>query len=158
MTEQENTEVEIKDPKAVLDALERAKSDAKKHREAADALQAEIEGLKESAEAMRAQIESYESGDSEWKSRTKELLIKDALDTKSAGRVMKFLDLDSIDFDEDGKLTGLDEAVSRVKADLPELFDSKKRVGGEADLFEKGEAPKKPTGTEAQVARIFANS
>ena len=143
----EEVEQEIKDPKAVLDALERAKTDAKKYREEAEGLRAENATLKET-------VESTKNADSEWKDRAKELYVKNELGS-NADRLMKFVDMDSIDFDENGTPTGIEEAISKVKEDLPELFDNKKRVGGAADLFERGDPPKKASGSEAQVARLF---
>lgn len=140
---EEVEEVEIKDPKAVLDALERAKADAKKYREEAEALKSEVETLKTTLEQPN-----------EWKDRTRDLMIKQELGT-GADRLMKFIDMDSITFNDDGDLEGVTEAVAKVKADLPELFDSKRRVGGAADLYEKGETPVRPTGTEAQVSRLM---
>ena len=150
----EEIENEIRDPKAVLEALERAKADAKKFREELDALQGEMAELQKSRDALKETVKTYEEGGNEWKNRTKELLVKGQLGT-NADRLMKFIDMDSIDFAEDGQITGLDEAVSKVKADLPELFDAKKRVGGAADLFDKGEVATHVTGTDAQVARLF---
>lgn len=149
-------EVKIDDPKAVLEALERAKKDAKKFREELETLQGQFAELEKARDSLKATVDTYESGEGEWKNRTKELLVKGQLGT-NAERLMKFIDMDSIDFADDGQITGVDEAVSKVKADLPELFDPKKRVGGAADLFDKGESPNKPTGTEAQVARLFRN-
>lgn len=147
-------EVTINDPKAVLDALERAKNDAKKYREELEGMQARLTELEKSRDSLKATVQTYEEGENVWKNRVKEQTIKSALGT-NAERVMKFIDMDSIDFDEEGKVSGLDEAVSKVKADLPELFDPKKRVAGAADLFEQGEAPKQVSGTDAQVARLF---
>lgn len=147
-------DVKIDDPKAVLEALERAKKDAKKFREELETLKGQYAELEKSRDALKATVDTYESGEGEWKNRTKELLVKGQLGN-NAERLMKFIDMDSIDFADDGQITGLEEAVSKVKADLPELFDPKKRVGGAADLFDRGDAPKKVTGSEAQVARIF---
>jgi chromosome segregation ATPase len=150
---EENENDEIRDPKAVLEALERAKADAKKFREELEAVQAQMTELEKTRDALKETVKTYEEGGNEWKSRTKELMVKGQLGT-NADRLMKFIDMESIDFAEDGNITGLDEAVSKVKADLPELFDPKRRVAGAADLFDKGEVAKKVTGTEAQVARI----
>lgn len=145
---------EIKDPQAVLDALERAKADAKKFREELDAMRSEVTELEKTRDSLTETLKTYEDSDSKWKARTKDLAIKSHLGT-NAERLMKFLDTDSITFDDDGQVQGIEEAVSKVKADLPELFDPKKRVGGAADLFDKGTVDHTPTGTEAQVSRIF---
>jgi glutathionylspermidine synthase len=160
MTAERETEMTepIENPEAVLAALERAKSDAKKYRENAEALAAEVTALQTSTDEMKAVIKSMEDGGNEWKDKAKALLIKDSLNEANADRVMKFLDVSSIDFDEDGKLTGLDDAIAKVKADLPELFDVKRAVGGEADQFQKEDVKTNPTGTDIQVARLFNKS
>ncbi|KQX75398.1 hypothetical protein [Aeromicrobium sp. Root472D3] len=152
MTEQ------IENPEAVLAALERAKADAKKYREASESLQAEVTALQTSTDEMKAVIQSMEDGDGEWKAKAKELLVRESLDATNRDRVLKFLDLDSIDFDGDGKLTGVDDAVAKVKTDLPELFDVKRSVGGEADQFTKQEAKPDPSDTDLQMARLFKKS
>jgi glutathionylspermidine synthase len=154
-THMTDTTPEIENPEAVLAALERAKSDAKKYRESAEALQAEVTALQTSTDEMKAVIQSVEDGDSEWKNKAKELLVREALDKTNADRVLKFLDLASIDFDEEGQLAGLDDAVAKVKSDLPELFDVKRSVGGEADQFTKQEAKPEPSDTDVQMARLF---
>lgn len=145
MTEENNDNgaVEIEDPKAVLDALERAKKDAKKFREELEALQAEYDGLK-------SEIATLDT----WKNRTKELLIKGSLGS-NAERLMKFLDHESITLGDDGDIQGLDEAINKVKSDLPELFDPKRQVGGAADAFEQNPPKQELKGTDAQVARLF---
>lgn len=145
--------VEIKDPKAVLEALERAKADAKKYREEAEALKGQVDTL-------TGRVSELEENDAskEWKDKYKALEVKQALSAKGvkdADRVLKFMDLSSVDYDDEGKLAGFDDAVNKVKADLPELFDPKKRVGGAADLFEKGEVKEKLSGTELQVRKLM---
>lgn len=156
MSEENNQTPEIKDPKAVLDALERAKADAKKFREELEALQEGHAELVKAKNALDETVKSLQESDGTWKNKTKELLVKGHLGP-NAERVMKFLDMNAITLGDDGEVAGLNEAVAKVKSDLPELFDPKKRVGGAADLFDKGDAPKAATGTEAQVQRIFRN-
>ena len=157
MTDEETTEsvTEIKDPKAVLDALERAKADAKKFREELDALKTEhAETLKEQ-ESLKDSLETLKA-DTTWQDKVKDLTIKSRLGN-NADRLMKYMDLEAVTLNDEGDVEGLDEAVAKVKGDLPELFDSKRRVGGAADLYEKGETPSAPTGTQAQVSRIMRN-
>ena len=149
-------DVQIKDPKAVLEALERAKADAKKFREAFEGLEKKWADAEQERTEMDARIAEYEAGEARWKDKTKELLVKGHLGP-NADRLMKFIDMDSIVVDDDGEIAGIDEAVRKVKAELPELFDAKKRVGGAADLFDKGDAPQPASGTESQVRRIFRN-
>lgn len=144
-------EVVIEDPKAVLAALDRAKADAKRYREEAEALQTQVADL-------QAKVDKHAETESTWQEKAKLALVTKELNSGNAERIMKFLDIDSIGFDDEGNLTGVEEAVNKVKADLPELFDTKRSVGGEADLFTQGDAPKPLTGSAAQVARIMQRS
>lgn len=148
-------EIEIKDPKAVLDALERAKADAKKYREKAEALEAE----KETLNTRITELEADETV-SKYKQRIMEMLAKSELSKqgiKDADRVYGLLEKDKITLDDEDNLTGLDEALTGLKTKIPELFNTKKRVGGAADLFEKEPVEKKLTSTEMQVQKIFSN-
>lgn len=143
---------EIEDPAAVLAALERAKADAKKFREQLAALEVE-------RDAIGKQLEELKNVDvaEEWKGKYKNSEVRQALagkGIKDADRVMKFMDLDSVSFDDDGKLSGLDAAVDSVKKELPELFDPKRRVGGGADLFTQGEVKKALSTTELQLEHL----
>ncbi|MFD7999931.1 phage scaffolding protein [Streptomyces mirabilis] len=51
------------------------------------------------------------------------------------GSLMKLVDLDEVDIDEDGEITGLAEQIDQVKADFPELF---KRTRGSAAASNSG--------------------
>jgi hypothetical protein len=43
---------------------------------------------------------------------------------KGIPRLIRLMDLDEIDIDDEGDVSGLDEEIDRLKADYPELFDS----------------------------------
>jgi hypothetical protein len=113
---------EIKDPKKVLDALDRAKSDAKKFRE-------EKEELKKQYE--KAVVELNDWSAELLKEKVSRKLEKDGL--PNADRLFKYLDFGKIGFDPDKDIVGLDEQMEVLKGDFPELFDAKVRVGGRAD-------------------------
>lgn len=120
--ENTGTSVEIKDPQAVLNALDRAKSDAKKFREEKEALQKELESkdqaiAKYSGTLLREKVQ-------------KEI---DKLNIANNERIYKYLKLEALDFDEDFNVTGLNEQIEDIKTDFPELFDPKLMVGGKAD-------------------------
>lgn len=135
-------EEEIKDPAAVLAELRRAQEDLK-------ALRSENRSLKTQVEA---------NDPTEWKKRAIKAEAKLALGSqgiKDADRVMKYVDLDGVDFDENGDLTGLDDKLTQVKADLPELFDVKRRVGGRADIFADGEPTHTPSASEIQAQQLL---
>jgi hypothetical protein len=155
MTEQVVAEVpEIKDPAAVLAALERAKNDAKTYREQLEAKQAEHDALLERVSALEG-----DEGIKKWKDKTISLSVRSALakdGVKNVDRVLKHLPLDGIDLDDDGNLTGYSEKLSSLRNDLPELFDVKRTVAGAADLFNAKEPAVKKSGTEIQVEKLFS--
>lgn len=116
----DNEEVTLEDPKAVLAALNKAKKEAKKYREERDALKT--------------------AGEEKYKARLVRSEAKVALageGVKDSDRILGLLDMSKVSLDENEELTGLDEEIERVKTTFPELFDVKRRVGGGADLFKE---------------------
>ena len=138
-------EVEIKDPAAVLAALERAKADAKKYREELEALQAETTPIREELDKMR----------NDMKSNAIKRAVKDA--GADPDRIMQFLKVDEIQY-KDGELEGFDDAFNTVKTALPELFDPKRRVGGQVELETNGNPNHIKSVTEMQVERLMRNT
>lgn len=142
---------EVKDPEAVLAELRRAQADLKELRSTLKSLETERDGLK-------SQVESLSADEMRLRALTAETKL--ALSAQGIGdvdRLMKYVGTDGIDFDEDGKVTGLDERLSALKTDLPELFDNKRRVGGKADIFADTNVETQKSGTEMQVERLFKN-
>ena len=137
-------EVVIKDPAAVLAALERAKADAKKFREEYEAISAELTPIKEELDNMRNEV----------KTNAVKRAVKDA--GADPERVMQFMKMDGIEY-KDGKLEGFDDAFQTVKTALPELFDPKRRVGGRVEL-ETGDANVVKSVSELQAERLLRNS
>ena len=112
----------IEDPKKVLDALDRAKADAKKFRE-------EKEEMKEQKEQAVAQLNDWAA---------KALIEKVERELNKSGlpkmdRLKKYLDFSTIGLDDEFNLTGLNEQLESLKSDFPEIFDPKLLVGGLAD-------------------------
>lgn len=79
-----------------------------------------------------------------------------SLGVKDPDRIVKYLSLDGLDFDEEGKVTGLDTSIESVKSDFPELFDAKRRVGGQVDAAADNPVKAEKSITEMQVDRLFA--
>jgi len=119
-------DAEIRDPKAVLDALDRAKKEAK-------AFRMEKEELANQLESTSSKLESLKSGLIGQKAAAK----LNSLGLANAERILKYVDLAKVELDEDFNLTNFDEQVDTIKADFPELFDPKLRVAGLADTAEK---------------------
>jgi len=143
--EQLNNETpEIKDPKAVLDALDRAKADAKRFRE-------EKEALEESLNSKDQKIAEY-SGK----------LLRDQvkrnindLNLTNSDRILKYVDFNKLEFDDNFNVIGLDEQIKGLKEDFPELFDPKLLVGGKADSADANVVNAKLTVSEMQARMLL---
>lgn len=146
-TETENTtsnDVVIEDPKAVLDALNRAKADAKKYREEAEKLQKEIENTNTKASDYQ-------------KNLIREKLIKkiSSEGVKDGDRILKFIDVDKIGLDDDLEIIGVEDQIEQLKNDLPEIFDPKLRVGGKADTAVKASVSTQYSASEMQALKVL---
>lgn len=119
----------VQNPEAVLAELRRAQEDLK-------ALRAEVRTITEQKEALEKAAEGLK--DDTWRLRALEAEAKAALQSqglKDTDRLMPYVGTEGLDFDENGKLTGLNERIEQLKKDLPEVFDAKRRAGGKADIF-----------------------
>lgn len=139
------SEVEIKDPEAVLAALERAKNDAKRYREELEALQTEHTSVKE-------QLDKYQG---DLKGTRLRAAIKEA--GAEPDRVMRYLKEEEIALSDDG-LEGFEAEFNRVKTELPELFDAKRRVGGNVEMFPENEANHVKSVSEMQAAKLLGRA
>jgi hypothetical protein len=141
---QENTEPVIEDAKAVLSALERAKSDAKKFREEKEKLEIDLNSKDQT-------IAEY-SGKLLKEKITQKLAAEGLKDPK---RFLKFINTVKLEFDENYEVIGFEEQLEQLKQDLPEIFDPKLRVGGQADTAIKANVSTKYTATQLQAAKIL---
>ena len=137
-------EAVIEDPVAVLTALERAKSDAKKFREERDGLE---QMLQENNEKLNKFNEDL------LKQKVLQKISENGI--KDGQRLLKFMQLDGISLDENFEVVGLDSRLEEVKKDLPELFDAKLRVGGKADAAAKEMVDTPYSASEIQAAKIL---
>ena len=140
----ETTQVteEVKNPEAVLAELRRAQEDLKN-------LRAEYNKLTQERDDFKKQVE-----DDVWKTKallaeTKNALAKQGI--KDADRLMPYIGTDGLELSEDGKVNGLDERLKQLRADLPEVFDPKRRAGGRADIFADSSAEPKQDPLRAAV-------
>ena len=118
----DGTTQEIKDPAAVLAALDRAKSDARRFRE--------------EKEALEKQLEENNSKSNVIKTRLVQEKINKFLSEKgiqNSDRLLKYIKMDEIDLTEDFELAGFEAQIENLQTDLPELFDPKYVVAGKAD-------------------------
>jgi hypothetical protein len=142
--ETETNESVINDPKAVLEALERAKADAKKFRE--------------EKEQLEVDLNSKDQKIAEFSGRLLNEKIVQRLSNegiKEPKRFVRYLDTLKLEFDENLEVVGLDEQLDQLKTDLPEIFDAKLRVGGQADTAVKASVSTRFSATEMQAAKIL---
>lgn len=118
----EGTSTEIRDPKAVLEALDKAKAEAKKFRLEKEALETQ----------MNASISKV--------SQFHDKLVMEqvnkhlaSLGIQHGDRLNKYIKMDALSLTEDFEVNGLDEQIATLKTDFPELFDPKFIVAGKAD-------------------------
>lgn len=138
----EGTSDEIRDPKAVLDALDKAKAEAKKFR---------LE-----KEALETQVQESISKISQFQSK---LLMEhvnkhlSSLGIQNGEKLSKYIKMDSLSLTEDFEVAGLDEQVATLKSDFPELFDPKFIVAGKADggIKTAVEVPQSATDLQAKL-------
>ncbi|NDF30535.1 MAG: hypothetical protein EB150_10150, partial [Nitrososphaeria archaeon] len=123
---QESQEPVINDPKAVLDALDRAKSDAKKFREEKEQLEIDLNSKDQKIAEFSGKL---------LHEKVVQKLSAEGL--KEPKRFMKYIDTLKLDFDENFEVVGLDQQLEQLKQDFPEIFDAKVRVGGQADTAVK---------------------
>lgn len=142
--ESENNEVVINDPKAVLDALDRAKSDAKKLREEKDQLQVDLDSKDQAIAEYSGKL-------------LREKVLKKMSDEgiKDPTRLMKFINTSTLSFDDNLEVIGFEDQFNQLKEDLPEIFDPKLRVGGQADTAIKASVSTQYSATQLQAAKIL---
>ncbi|MDX2550127.1 hypothetical protein [Streptomyces stelliscabiei] len=124
-------------------ALKKANDDAKRHRLRNKELEDKARG--DETEHEKALREAREEGEKRYRTPLVRTAVRGALveagalaflqdekdpDSQPArekgesrlGRLMKLVDLDGLDIDEDGSVAGLDAAVAELARDYPELF------------------------------------
>jgi len=143
-TTEATEEATLNDPKAVLAALDRAKNDAKKFREEKERLEIDLNSSNQKIAEFSGKL---------LKEKVAQRLSAEGL--KEPKRFIKYLDTLKLDFDENLEVTGLDEQLEQLRADLPEIFDAKLRVGGQADTSLKATINTQYSATQLQAAKIL---
>jgi len=124
--------------------------------------QKEAKSFRTERDELTTRVQELESGDNTSELKGEVIKMKaekylESIGVKDASRVLKYLSLDGVETDEDGKLKGFEEKVNAVKTDLPELFDGKKRTGGAGDAFAGGHVEEKRDPLRDQVRRAMGN-
>lgn len=153
MSTQVEEKVVIDDPAALVAAHEKAKADLV-------ALRAELKGLQKEYDEAKTQLDAL-SPESLEKMKKKAISaeLKSRLESEGVANVdgvLKYLDLDGVDYDEEDNLTGVDEKLETLRTDLPLLFNKKARAGASgADIHADKPANIQKNTTEAQVDALF---
>jgi hypothetical protein len=135
---------EIKDPAAVLAALDRAKKDAKQFRE--------------EKEALEVEIDKYRNENAKYSGKLlREKVMQQLAELKLANtdRLFKYLKLDQLSFDEELNIVGLEDQIKEIKQDFPELFDPKLLVAGKADSADSTPVDRKISASERQAMAVL---
>lgn len=144
-TEETTTEdTTLNDPKAVLAALDRAKNDAKKFREEKEKLEVDLNSSNQKIAEFSGKL-----------LHEKVLQKISEEGVKDGRRLLKFMDLTKFEFDDNLNVVGFEDQFSQLKQDLPEIFDPKLRVGGQADSGVKASVSTRYSATELQAAKIL---
>lgn len=140
----ETQEPVINDPKAVLDALERAKSDAKKFREEKEKLEIDLNSRDQKIAEFSGRL------------LNEKILQKlSAEGLKDPHRFVKYIDRSKLEFNDDLEIIGFDEQFEELKKDFPEIFDAKLRVGGQADTAVKASVSTQYSASKMQAEQIL---
>lgn len=137
-------EVTIEDPKAVLSALERAKNDAKKFREEKDAVSKLLESKEEDVSRYAGAL---------LKEKISKKIMQEGI--KDPERLLKFVDTNSITFDDNFDLIGFEDQIEKLRLELPEIFDPKLRVGGQADAAVKATVSTQYSASQLQAMKVL---
>lgn len=140
----ESQEPVINDPKAVLEALDRAKNDAKKFREEKEKLEIDLNSKDQKIADFSGRL---------LQEKILQKLSSEGL--KDPKRFVKYLDRTKLEFNDDLEIIGLDEQLEELKKDFPEIFDAKVRVGGQADTAVKASVVTQYSASEMQAAKIL---
>ncbi|MDV8007380.1 phage scaffolding protein [Rhodococcus sp. IEGM 1318] len=117
------------------EALKNANGESAAHRHKVKELEQQIETLSETAERVTAKYRQTQIG--------AELERNGITNTK----ITKLLDLDQIELDDEGNVTGLDEQIQSVRTEFPELFETK-RSAPKVDAADKPAIKRQLTSAE----------
>lgn len=130
-----------------------------------DRMEKALDRYKSENEKFRTQRDEFKAAadNNEANAKLRERVLKAeaaaklaATGVKGADRFAKYIDFNSLEIDDEGNITGLDEQVEGIKGDFAEVFDPKKRVGGLADAGDRSPADLGPKSvTDQQLDAIY---
>lgn len=127
-----------------------------------DKMEGALDRYKKENQRFRTERDEYkaaaEAGEVNERFKSKALQAEakvklNALGIKDPDRIVKYLSWDGVDFDDKDGIVGLYKSIETVKTDFPELFDTKRRVGGRIDA-----AADNPANMPKSVSQLQAES
>lgn len=143
-------------------ALKKANEQAKQHRMKVQELSkanedADSKAAREATEQAQAKFKPIAV-----KAAAKAEFLAAGLNDPKGERVAKLsrlLDLDQVDVDDDGEVSGLSEQIASIKTDYPELFERKPAKPGRVDTAGRKPADDRPKSTgEKHAELLFARN
>lgn len=142
--EDEDEDEEEDDPPELGDAGKKA---LRKLREEKKALRRELKDAKKKTEddSEREKREAVEEVEKRYHGMLARSAFRAALAeaglTKGQKRLMKTLDLEDVEVDEDGEVSGVEDQVRALKKEFPELFRKGREGAGKGDGGAQGSPP-----------------
>lgn len=111
-----------------------------------DKMEKALDRYKKENEQFRTQRDEYKSAaeNNEANAKLRDRLLAAeaksrlaATGVKDADRFSKYIDFSKVSIDENDQFVGLDDQIDNIKGDFQEVFDPKRRVGGQADAGNK---------------------
>jgi hypothetical protein len=136
----------------------------RKERDARRAAQRELRELRtqhesDSEAAVRtAREEGSTEAEARWKPLVVNALARAAFADAGAGkpeRLVKMLDLSSIEVDEDGEIDGLEDQIKSLREDYPELFVAGRRAPGADSGPKDGQGARRQTAEQRMAAQLL---
>jgi len=142
----DGTSTEIKDPIAVLAALDRAKNDAKRFRMEKETVEQEIVTTKQQMNLVQTKLKN-------------DRIIRSLMENgvPNADKLLKYIKTSEIELTDDFEINGLDIQLSDLRNDFPELFDPKTIVRGKADSGVSSMVDNEVSATEIQAKYVLGN-
>lgn len=144
-------------------ASKSAAAEAKRHREAKQALETELAELRKANEdeTDTKLREAREEAEQATAAKYTALIVKAEAKAQLAAmglqgspdRFVKLLDHSGLEVDEDGTVSGLDAQLRALKADYPEVF--KKQAPGKGDVGDKEVVKTEPKTTGDKFAQML---
>ncbi len=142
--------------KATQAKLKKANGEAAAHRKQADELRRKGETETEAA-ARTAREEAEKAATTTWKPRLVRMAARTAL--VEAGligkpdRLLRLIDAEQVEIDEDGEVSGIDEQIADLKKEYPDLFG--KRGAARIDGADRGDSGAGSSGGMSRATKLL---